>query len=43
VDTHHHPRAADPEIFASDRMHANARGHAIAFAAIVRALSAHTA
>jgi lysophospholipase L1-like esterase len=40
VDTHHHPRAADPAIFASDRMHANARGHAIAFAAIVRALSA---
>ena len=38
VDTHHHPRAADPAIFASDRMHANARGHAIAFAAIVSAL-----
>ena len=41
VDTHHHPRASDPSIFASDRMHANARGHAIAFAAIVRALNAH--
>jgi lysophospholipase L1-like esterase len=40
VDTHHHPRAADPAIFASDRIHANARGHAIAFAAIVRALRA---
>jgi lysophospholipase L1-like esterase len=40
VDTHHHPRAADPAIFASDGIHANARGHAIAFAAIVRALSA---
>jgi lysophospholipase L1-like esterase len=39
VDTHHHPRAADPAIFASDRIHANARGHAIAFAAIVRALA----
>ena len=39
VDTHHHPRAADPAIFAGDRVHANARGHAIAFAAIVRALS----
>ena len=38
VDTHHHPRASDPAIFASDMMHANARGHAIAFAAIVRAL-----
>ena len=32
VDTHHHPRASDPAIFASDMMHANARGHAIAFA-----------
>ena len=41
VDTHRHPRAADPAIFASDRMHANARGHAIAFAAVVRVLSAH--
>lgn len=41
VDTHHHPRASDPAIFASDRMHANARGHAIAFAAIVHALSEH--
>jgi lysophospholipase L1-like esterase len=41
VDTHHHPRAADPAIFASDRVHANARGHAVAFAAIMRALSAH--
>ncbi|HEU4658185.1 MAG TPA: SGNH/GDSL hydrolase family protein [Capillimicrobium sp.] len=39
VDTHHHPRAADPAIYASDRIHANARGHAIAFAAIVRALA----
>ena len=43
VDTHHHPRAADPAIFASDLMHANSRGHAIAFAAIVRALSAAAA
>lgn len=41
VDTHHHPRAADPEIFASDRIHANAMGHAIASAAIVRALAAY--
>lgn len=38
VDTHHHPRSADPSIYASDRIHCNARGHAIAFAAIVRAL-----
>jgi len=41
VDTHHHRRAADPAIFASDRMHANAAGHAIASAAIVRTLAAH--
>ncbi|OHV72858.1 GDSL-type esterase/lipase family protein, partial [Pseudofrankia sp. BMG5.36] len=40
VDTHHHPRAADPAIFASDRVHANAAGHAIASAAIIRALAA---
>jgi lysophospholipase L1-like esterase len=39
VDTHHHPRAADPAIYASDKIHANARGHAIAFAAIVRTLA----
>jgi lysophospholipase L1-like esterase len=39
VDTHHHPRAADPSIFASDRMHANARGHAIAAEAIMKALT----
>jgi len=41
VDTHRHPRASDPAIFASDLMHANARGHAIAFAAVVHALVAH--
>ena len=39
VDTHHHPAAADAAIFAADRVHANARGHAIAFAAIVRTLA----
>jgi len=39
VDTHHHPAAADPGIFAADRVHANARGHAIAFAAIVETLA----
>ena len=43
VDTHHHPRAADPAIFSSDLIHANARGHAIAAAAIVRVLSRTTA
>ncbi|OAA29665.1 lysophospholipase L1-like esterase [Frankia sp. EI5c] len=39
VDTHHHPRASDPDIFASDLIHANAAGHAIASAAVVRALA----
>jgi lysophospholipase L1-like esterase len=40
VDTHHHPRAADPAIYASDGIHGNALGHAIAFAAVVDALGA---
>ncbi|WP_320066029.1 SGNH/GDSL hydrolase family protein [Micromonospora sp. RTGN7] len=39
VDSHHHPLAADPGIFAQDRIHANARGHAVAFAAIVDAIA----
>lgn len=39
VDTHHHPLAADPAIYAPDRIHANARGHAVAFAAIVDAVA----
>ncbi|WP_051860095.1 SGNH/GDSL hydrolase family protein [Streptomyces anulatus] len=34
VDTHHHALAADPGIYSTDRIHANARGHAVAFAAI---------
>jgi hypothetical protein len=38
VDTHHHPLAADPALYARDRIHANARGHAVAFASIVEAL-----
>jgi lysophospholipase L1-like esterase len=39
VDGHHHPRSRDPGIYASDRMHCNARGHAIAAAGVVRALA----
>jgi lysophospholipase L1-like esterase len=39
VDNHHHPLAADPGIFASDRIHANARGHAVAAANLIRALA----
>lgn len=41
VDTHRHPLAADPDIYAADRIHANARGHAVAFAAIVDAIAPH--
>ncbi len=39
VDTHHHPLAAGPGIYAGDHVHANARGHAVAFAAIVHMLA----
>jgi lysophospholipase L1-like esterase len=39
VDTHHHPRGADPGIYSSDRMHCNSRGHAIAATAVVEALA----
>lgn len=39
VDTHRHPLSADPDIYARDRIHANARGHAVAFAAIVDAIA----
>lgn len=35
---HRHPLAADPTIFASDGIHANARGHAIAAATLITAL-----
>lgn len=38
VDTHHHPLAADPGLYSSDGVHANARGHAVAFASIVQAI-----
>jgi lysophospholipase L1-like esterase len=39
VNTHHPPRAAGPGIFADNLIHANAAGHAVASAAIVRALA----
>lgn len=38
-----HPAGADPTIYASDRLHLNARGHAIAAADTIRALAAHAA
>ena len=40
VDNHHHPLAADASIFSSDRVHANARGHAIAAGNLTRTLAA---
>ena len=39
VETHHHPLSADPDIYSSDRIHCNTRGHAVAFASIARALA----
>ncbi|MFE6227907.1 SGNH/GDSL hydrolase family protein [Streptomyces sp. NPDC057854] len=39
VDTHHHPLGTDPGIYAADRVHGNARGHAVAFAAIAQTLA----
>ncbi|MCW2918254.1 MAG: lipolytic protein family [Actinomycetia bacterium] len=39
VDNHSHPLAADPGIFAGDRIHCNARGHAVAAANLVKALA----
>ncbi|GGY51811.1 SGNH/GDSL hydrolase family protein [Streptomyces omiyaensis] len=41
VDAHHHPLATDPGLYAADGIHANARGHAVAFAAITRTLARH--
>jgi lysophospholipase L1-like esterase len=38
VDNHSHPLARDPAIFASDNIHCNARGHAVAATNCVRAL-----
>jgi hypothetical protein len=38
LDNHRHPCSADRSIYASDGIHANARGHAIAAATLVRAL-----
>jgi lysophospholipase L1-like esterase len=42
VDNHHHPLGTDPSIYASDRMHGNARGHAVAAANLIKALAAAT-
>ncbi|MFF2011891.1 SGNH/GDSL hydrolase family protein [Streptomyces sp. NPDC058195] len=39
IDTHHHPLTADPAIYSADRVHANARGHAVTFAALATTLA----
>ncbi|MGY4920581.1 SGNH/GDSL hydrolase family protein [Streptomyces sp. 900116325] len=39
VENHTHPEAANPDIFAGDRIHANARGHAMAAANLMKALA----
>lgn len=38
IENHAHPRATDPGIFAGDRIHANARGHAISAATLTAGL-----
>ena len=40
VEMRGHPASADPSVYASDRLHLNARGHAIVAAEAVRALAA---
>jgi EmrB/QacA subfamily drug resistance transporter len=39
VDFRHHPAAADPSIYSSDRIHLNARGHAICAAGTLQILA----
>lgn len=39
VPMRRHPASADPDVYASDRLHLNARGHAIVATEAVRALS----
>jgi lysophospholipase L1-like esterase len=36
-----HPAASDPEVYSSDRLHANGRGHAVLAGAVVRRLAQH--
>lgn len=43
VDNHSHPLSSDPAIYASDRVHCNARGHAIAATTAIRTLHGHLA
>lgn len=43
VPMRRHPASADPRIYGSDRLHLNARGHAIVGTETVRALGAHLA
>lgn len=43
VDLHHHPCSTDRGIFSRDLVHCNARGHAIAATATLRAIAARLA
>lgn len=43
IDQHTHPLARDPEIYASDRIHCNTWGHAVAAANTIRALHTYVA
>jgi hypothetical protein len=40
VEMRGHPASADPDVYSSDRLHLNARGHAIVATEAVRVLSA---
>jgi lysophospholipase L1-like esterase len=40
VEMRHHPASADPGVYASDRLHLNARGHAIVGTEAVKTLAA---
>jgi lysophospholipase L1-like esterase len=39
VENHRHPRGTDPAIYSSDRVHCNARGHAVAAGTLAQALA----
>lgn len=41
VDLTTHPASADPGLYSRDRLHVNARGHAVAAAEVIRSLGSH--
>jgi lysophospholipase L1-like esterase len=40
VEMRHHPASADPDVYASDRLHLNARGHAIVATEAIKVMGA---